>query len=147
MLTAAVARYLADLAPAVYGTYGVAGSTIHVEDLPATPVDGIGIYFKTAPVDNAGDGYAREAFQIVVRRTNTTGRARSGYEVAKSVRDTLDGLRYVTLAEGTDDEVQLRWCLSDDSGPTNLGDDANGVPRWSLRFTTLAKHDTAHSIV
>lgn len=148
MLTAAIARYLADLDETVYGTFSTTeASTIHLEELPEKPVDAIAVAFKTGPPDNTGDGYAREALQIIVRRQNTAGRSRTGYDVARSIRDALDGLRYVTLAEGTDDEVRLCWCLADDSGPVNLGDDANGVPRWSLRFTTLTKHDTAHSIV
>jgi hypothetical protein len=35
MLTAAIARYLADLDSAVYGTFDVAGASIHLEELPA----------------------------------------------------------------------------------------------------------------
>lgn len=144
MLTSAIARHLATLG---FGTYNVAGASIQLEQLPASPVDAIAVAFKTGPADSAGDGYAREALQIIVRRSITAGKARTGYEAARTVRDALDGLRHVTLAAATPDEVRLVWMLADDSGPTNLGDDANGIPRWSLRFTTLTVHDTANSIV
>jgi hypothetical protein len=142
MLTAAVARFLDDLG---HGTYDVAGATIHLEELPAQPPNAVSVAFKTGPVDNTADGYARNSIAIVVRQSNTTGRARSGYDKALAIRDDLNGLKHQVLAAGTDDETRLIWMLSDDGGPTNLGDDSNGTPRWSLRFTALIAHDTAHT--
>lgn len=142
MLTSALARLLDDLG---HGTYGVAGASIHLEELPGKPANAISVAFKPGPVDNRADGYARPSVQIVVRQSNTTGRARSGYAIAMAIRDDLNGLTHTTLAEGTDDEVRVVWLMSDDNGPTNIGDDGNGTPRWSLRFTSLIAHDTAHS--
>lgn len=142
MLTSALARHLAALGR---GTYGQAGASIHLEELPATPVDATAVAFKPGPVDNQLDGYARPAVQILVRRGGTSGRARTGYTAAVQIRDDLNGLHHVTLAAGTDDETRVISLVSDDAGPTNLGDDANGVPRWSLRFVALVGHDTAHS--
>lgn len=147
MLTAAFARHLAALDPESFGTFDVADATIHLDQLPDQPADAIGIFARPGPVDDMLDGYDREAIQILVRRDPAPGRARTGYEVAKDIRDALNGLRHVTLAPDTPDEVRLVKCIADDSGPYNLGDDPNARPRWSLRFTTQTVHDTAHSIV
>lgn len=143
-----MARQMAAAEPVLYGKYDEHGAGIFLEQLPEKPSNAIAVMFKPGRAEyGAPDGYDRESVQMLVRRDNTGGRARTGYDVAKSIRDFFDGLRHVTLAEGTPDETRLVWCLADDSGPTNIGDDANGVPRWSLRFTTLTVHDTAHSIL
>lgn len=142
MLTAGLARHLAELG---HGTYDEVGASIHLEELPAQPPDAVAVAFKPGPVDNAADGYERPSIQIVVRQTTGQGRARRGYTKAAAIRDDLNGLTRTTLAAGTDDEVRLVWLLSDDNGPTNIGDDANGIPRWSLRFTSCVAHDTAHT--
>lgn len=147
MLTAAIARHLAELDPDLFGTFDEPGASIHLEQLPDEPVDAVGIFARPGPLDDNLDGYDYEAVQILVRRDASGGRARSGYTVAKAIRDRLNGLRHVTLAPGTADEVRLVKCLTDDSGPYNLGDDANGRPRWAIRFTTQTAHDTEHSIV
>lgn len=148
MLIAAIARHLATLNPALYGKFDAVGATIHVEGLPPEPQDAIGIFTKPGPVQGGvPDGYDYESFQVVVRRSNTKGLARSGYDVAKKIRDDLNGLRHIDLATGTEDAVRLIWCISDDVGPYSIGVDANGLPRWALRFNTQTAHDTAHAIV
>lgn len=147
MLTAAFARHIADLDPDRYGTFDVPGASIALQDMPVA-VDGIGVFVKPGRVEyGVPDGYDYESIQIIVRRDKARGRARSGYEVAKDLRDALHGLRHVDLAPGTEDEVRLIRCLADDNGPTDLGVDANGHRRWSLRFDTQTAHDTDHSIV
>jgi len=151
MLTAAFARHMAAAEPELFGRFDAPGAGIFLEELPDRPAAAIAVMLKPGRVEyGVPDGYNYESIQILVRRPENSsggGRVRNGLTVANSIRDFFNGLRHITLAEGTDDEVRLIWCLSDDSSPTNIGNDANGVPRWSLRFTTQTAHDTAHSIV
>lgn len=147
MLTAAIARHLNELGHGTFDPDSETEDSIHLEELPVKPVDAVSVAFKPGPTDNTVDGYAREAIAVVVRRPNTTGRARSGYDLARAIRDDLNGLTHTTLAAGTVDETRVVWLMSDDGGPTNIGDDSNGTPRWSLRFYALTAHDTAHTKV
>lgn len=130
MLTAAAARRLAVLLPWV--KYGGPGTTAFLETLPPEPATAVGLF---AEAGRAPDRFRRPAIQVLVRGDNTPGnRARSGHALAMQVLDALDGDSHVTWAPGTDDEVRVAWCLSQQSGPVSLGDDDNGVPRWSVRF-------------
>lgn len=133
VLTAAIAHWLDAQG---HGVYGRAGTNLFLEELPSSPVDAVSVGVKAAPGPDLS-GYDRQGIQVVVRHKTGNGRARPGYERAQQLRDALHGLRHTTLAEGTPDEVRVVWCLADDGGPTNLGDDGTGVPRWSLRFIVL----------
>lgn len=133
MLTAALAHWLDTQG---LGVFGRAGTNLFLEELPSSPVDAVAVGFKASPGPDLS-GYDRQGIQLTVRHKTGSGRTRPGWTRANELRDALHGLRHITLAPGTPDEQRVVWCLSDDAGPTNLGDDAIGVPRWSLRFTLL----------
>jgi hypothetical protein len=133
MIQAAVAKYLAERG---HGTYGQAGADLFLERLPAEPADATAVYVKPAPPGDYSD-HQPVGLQIIVRRSPAPGggdRTRRGYDDAVAIRAELHGLRHITLDEAGPDETRVVWLRADDARPTNLGDDTNGVPRWSLRF-------------
>lgn len=141
MLTAGLAKYGHTQGLWVYG---VAGTTMFLGELPATPISGQAITPKTAPPSDYSD-HQLEGVQIIVRRDTASERA--GFVAAMDIRDALHGLRGVTLDPGGTDHTRLIWLRADDSGPLPLGKDATGRQRWSLRFLAQTVHDTALSIL
>jgi hypothetical protein len=128
MLTAALAHYLDDQG---LGVYGKPGTDMFLESLPPDPVEAVGIY---AEPGSKSDRFRRPGVQIIVRGSVEGGRARAGYARAASILDALDVLTHTTWAPFTDDEVRIAWCMARQAQPVSIGDDDNGVPRWSVRF-------------
>lgn len=143
MLTVAIARYLGTREIGLH--YGPTQWNIGLEELPALD-DAAAVLLKTAPVGDYSDSKL-SGVQILVRWATGPGTARPGYDKAIEIRDELHGLRHITLDPGGDAETRLLWMRSDGDQPLNLGDDANGQPRWSLRFLAATTHDTALTIL
>ena len=142
MIQVALCKYLAAQG---HGTHGVAGSSLTVEQLPTSPLNAACVAMKTAPPGDYGD-QKTEGIQIIVRGDKAAGRKPS-YDRAVAIRDQLHGLRKITLDDGGADETRLLWMRSDGDTPVNLGDDANGNPRWSLRFLAGVFVVTANTIL
>jgi hypothetical protein len=128
--------------------YGRAGTDAFLEDMPDKPVAAVAAFARPGGAEtDGGHGYDEPAVQLLIRgdKTNpqTPGRARSGYDRALAIRDALHGLSGVTLAEGTDDEVYVVQCLATQSEPTNIGDDPDDRPRWSVPFRLEVFRPTA----
>lgn len=128
MLTAALAHYLDEQG---LGVYGRAGTDVFLEHLPAEPVAAVGLYLE--PGQRAGR-FRRPGIQVIVRGTTDGSRARTGYTRAVGILKALDVLTHTTWAEFTDDAVRVAWCMARQATPVSLGEDDDGVPRWSLRF-------------
>lgn len=128
MLTAALAHYLDDQGLV---TYGRTGADAFLEALPPDPVEAVGLY---AEPGRKVDRFRRPSVQVIVRGTSTGARARTGHTRAQAILDALDVLTHTTWGAGTADEVRVAWCMSQQAGPVSIGDDDNGVPRWSVRF-------------
>jgi hypothetical protein len=138
VITAAFLRYLDDAGLLVYGRDG---ADAFLEDLPDVPVAAVAAFARPGGAEtDGGHGYDEPGVQLLVRGDpddpDTPGRARSGFGRASAIRAALHGLHSVTLAEGTEDEVWLVQCLATQSQPTNLGDDPDDRPRWSIDFRT-----------
>lgn len=146
MLTAAIARHLTTSHPELGLVYDADGTNQFLQELPNAPTDAVAWLFSVSPPADLSDTRV-SGLQAIVRWTAGTGRARSGYQVARSILDTLHGLHGITLAPGTEDETVLVSLLADTAEPINLGDDTNGVPRWSLRFQAQTVAVTAHTIL
>lgn len=136
MITAALFLYLDTLGLV---TYGRTGADAFLEDMPDTPVAAVAGFVRPGGAEtDGGNGYDEPAVQFLVRgdKNNplTPGRARSGYQRAGAIRDALHGLSGVTLAPGTEDQVYVVQCLATQSEPTNIGDDPDDRPRWSIPF-------------
>lgn len=142
MIQAALCKYLATQG---HGTHGVPGSSLTIEQLPTAPVVAACVATKTAPAGDYGD-QKTEGIQIIVRGTKGEG-TRPSYQRAIAIRDNLHGLRKITLDDGGPDETRVLWIRSDGDTPVNLGDDANGNPRWSLRFLAGTFVVTANTIL
>ena len=138
MLTAALARHLHASGLAQYDPDDPddpdVETTAFLEDLPAQPAAALGIYATGGNAPSGAVGMRRPGVQVIVRGDRHNGRARSGYEVAEAILEALDGSGHVVWGAGTPDAVRVAWCLAKQSAPINLGDDANGSPRWSVRF-------------
>lgn len=145
MITSALLTYLHSLGIVTYGT---PGTDAFLEDLPDKPVAAVAAFARPGGAEtDGGHGYDEPAVQFLIRgdRTNPTtpGRARAGYGRAQAIRDALHGLAGVTIAEGTDDETYIVQCLATQSEPTNIGDDPDDRPRWSVPFRLEVFRPTA----
>ena len=129
MILAALAHELDRLGLA---TYGEAGADCFLEDIAPEPADAVGIYTRTGPEPDVKHAYDAPRLQVVVRADGSSGRAREGFTRAQAIRDAVHGLRHVTWAQGTEDELRVIECRALSSLPLNLGDDDQGRPRWSV---------------
>ncbi|TFV91407.1 minor capsid protein [Blastococcus sp. CT_GayMR16] len=145
MISSALLQYLDSIGIVVYGR---TGNDAFLEDLPDQPVAAVAAFTRPGGADtDGGHGYDEPAVQFLVRGNKanpaTPGRARAGYTRAVAIRDALHGLSGVTIAEGTDDEVYVVQCLATQSEPTNIGDDPDDRPRWSVPFRLEVYRPTA----
>lgn len=145
MFASAIGHYLDSLGLV---TYGRAGNDFYLEDLPDKPVAAVAAFTRPGGAEtDGGHGYDEPAVQLLVRGDHTSpqtpGRARSGYQRARAIRDALHGLSSVTLAPGTEDEVYVVQLLATASEPTNIGDDPDNRPRWSVTFRAEVYRPTA----
>lgn len=145
MITSAVGHYLDSLGLVVYGR---TGNNYFLEDLPDQPVAAVAAFARPGGAEtDGGHGYDEPALQLLVRgdkaNPQTPGRARAGYGRARAIRDALHGLAGVTMATGTPDEVYVVQCLATQSEPTNIGDDPDDRPRWSVPFRLEVFRPTA----
>lgn len=136
MISAALLHYLDSLGLVVFGR---AGNDAFLEDLPDKPVAAVAVFARPGGADtDGGHGYDEPAVQFLVRGDHTSaatpGRARAGHTRAVAIRDALHGLAGVTIAKGTPDEAYVVQCLATQSEPTNIGDDPDDRPRWSIAF-------------
>jgi hypothetical protein len=134
MIAAALLRYLDAKGLVVFGR---TGTNAFLETMPDKPVRSVAAFTRGGGAGtDGGHGYDEPAVQFLVRTDpkaqGATGRARDGYVWASQIRDALHGLSGVTIAAGTDDEVYVVQCLATQSEPTNIGDDADDRPRWSV---------------
>lgn len=142
MHTASLARYLDSRGLVVFDA---AGADCFLEKLPPEPVDAVAVYARQGP---AGDltPYVWLGAQVVVRSSGAGGDARAGYERALGIHDELNGLRHVTLAPGTADELRLIRCLALHDAPVSLDRDAEDRIRWSLLFSLYVVRPGTHSL-
>lgn len=138
MISAAVLQYLDTQGLVVHGRPGTDAFLEGMRDLPVEQV--VAFVRPGAGETDGGHGYDEPGVQLLVR--GATGSARDGYERAVTLRDALHGLSGVTLAPGTPDEVYVVQCVATQSVPTNLGDDPDGRPRWSIPFRFEVRNPT-----
>lgn len=141
MYLAALARHL-DAAGLV--VYGRTGADCFLETLPASPVAAVGLF----SVPRAGDDlspWGEVSAQLVVRAD--TDSARTGHERAATLRAALHGLRHVTLAPATPDELRLVWCVAQSRFPVSLGRDPEQRVKWSVRLDLMVTAPSTHTIV
>lgn len=140
--TASIARHLAAEGAVVFGQ---AGANCFLETLPDTPADAVAVF--TLP--GGGDDYqpwGMAGAQLIVRADGSGGAAREGYERAADLRTMLHGLRHVTLAPGTADELRLVWCKAQTRLPVGLGRDAEQRHKWSVGFELLVLRPDPHGL-
>jgi hypothetical protein len=63
---------------------------------------------------------------------------------AQELYDELQGLRYVTLDPGGEDELRLCLCSSLQTAPFNLGRDEKARYRYTLNFALHVRRVTTH---
>lgn len=143
MHTAAIARHLHSLGAVVFDQVG---ADCFLETLPTEPVDAVAVMSLPGGRDDY-EQWGRAGFQLVVRADGTTGQAREGYERAADLRAVLHGLRHVTLAPGTGDELRLVWCRAETRTPVSLGRDPEQRVKWAVTFDALVELPTDHTIV
>lgn len=142
MHTAALARYLDSRGLVVFDA---TGADCFLEDLPPEPVNAVGVYTRQAPAGDL-DPYVWTGAQLVVRADGSAGDAATGYARAEELRDELNGLRHVTLAPGTADEVRLIRCLALHDNPVGLGKDKAGYHRWSVLLSLYLNRPGSHTL-
>ena len=142
MITRALAKYL-DAAGLV--SYEPAGlGDCFLEHLPDTP-DAAVMLLSTGgnPLGAATTyGWDEPTVQVMVR--GVAEDPETPQAAAQALYDALQGLRYVTLDAGGDDEVRLCSCSSLQTAPFNLGRDEKGRYRFTLNFALHVRALTEH---
>lgn len=142
MTSRALAKYLTSLGLATY-TPAVGGDCFP-EKLPDTP-DAAVMILSTGgnPTPAAATwGYDEPTVQLMVRGAPNdwaTPQAR-----ALALYGELQGLRYVTLDAGGEDDVFVIKTEAAQTAPVNIGTDAKGRYRYTLNFALHVRALTAH---
>ena len=91
---------------------------------------------------HATQGYDEPTLQLHASRR--AGRPAAPLARAWSAYAALQGLRYVTLDEGGEDEVFLIVCTSPQTAPANVGTDEKGRYRFTLNLALHVRALTEH---
>jgi Bacteriophage minor capsid protein len=142
MISRALAKYLDVAALAEYRPDG--GGDCFLEHLPDSPDEAIGIYSTGGNPLPASDtyGYDEPTVQLMVRGEVDDPLAPK--ERADGLYAALQGLRYVTLDSGGEDEVFVVVTSSPQTAPVNIGSDETGRYRYTLNFALHVRALTAH---
>jgi hypothetical protein len=142
VIARALAKWLDDAGLVTYSA--TSGGDCFLEHLPDSP-DAAVMVLSTGgnPLGAAATyGWDEPTVQLMVRGAadDPTTPAAS----AQALYDALQGLRYVTLDEGGDDEVRLCSCTSLQTAPFNLGRDEKDRYRFTLNFALHVRRPTEH---
>lgn len=142
MIACALAKWLT--AEALVAYTEEAGGDCFLEHLPDSPDAAIMLLSTGGNPLPASDtfGYDEPTVQLMVRGAplDPLGPA----ERALSLYDALQGLRYVTLDAGGEDEVRLIEARSSQTAPVALGSDEKDRYRFSLNFAFHVRALTQH---
>jgi hypothetical protein len=136
MLTAAVLRYLDSIDLVVFGR---AGADAFLERAAEEADDAVAIVSQPGR-ESRLDEYDWPDFQVICQ---SGPQPRSAYDRAMRIRDALNGLRYVVLADGTPDRVDVNWIIAKQSAPVNLQVSTAGMFRYSLGYRAEIRRATA----
>ncbi len=142
MISRALAKYLDAAGLAEYRPEG--GGDCFLEHLPDDPDEAIGVFSTGGNPLPASDtyGYDEPTVQLMVR--GEPDDPETPRERADGLYGALQGLRYVVLDAGGEDEVRLVVCRSSQTAPAPIGTDEKGRQRYSLNFALHVRALTAH---
>ena len=142
MISRALAKYLTDAGLVTYSA--TTGGDCFLEHLPDTPDAAVMILSTGGNLTPAAAtwGYDEPTVQLMVRGAPNDPMTPQARAVA--LYGELQGLRYVTLDAGGDDEVFVIVCESPQTAPVNIGTDLKNRYRYTLNFALHVRALTAH---
>lgn len=143
MISRALAKHLHSAGLVVYDPAG-AGGNCFLEHLPDAP-DAAVMVLSTGgnPTPAAATwGYDEPTVQLMVRGLPNDPITPQAH--AQALYKALQGLRYVVLDEGGEDETRLIVTESPQSAPYNLGQDEKSRYRFVLNFALHIRALTAY---
>ena len=142
MISRALAKWLDAHALASYREG--AGGDCFLEHLPDAPDEAVQILSTGGnPLPAAATwGYDEPTLQLMLR--GAPGDPERPLARAWSTYAALQGLRYVTLDEGGEDEVFLILCSFAQTAPVNIGADQKGRYRYTLNAALHVRALTEH---
>ena len=108
-----------------------------IVELPSTPDFAVAFQPRPGFPPDDDSGYELAEEKIIVRTPADAGYL-VGHDLAKSIRDSLNGTGETTWASGTEYETPIAWCNANEDKPVWLGRDEQDRPRWSVSIQTLA---------
>ncbi len=143
MIARALAKWL-DAADLVTYEAGAAGGNCFLEHLPDSPDEAVMVLSTGGNPTPAMTtyGWDEPTVQLMVRGVPED--PETPQAAAQALYDALQGLRYVTLDAGGDDEVRLCVCTSLQTAPFNLGRDEKGRYRFTLNVALHVRAKTEH---
>ena len=143
MIARALAKYLDAAGLVTYDATGTTGNVL-LERLPDAPDEALMVLSTGGnPLGPAATyGWDEPTVQLMVRGAPDDPETPAA--AAQALYDALQGLRYVTLDPGGEDEVRLCVCSSLQTGPFNLGRDERDRYRFTLNFALHVRRATEH---
>jgi len=143
VIARALAKYLDAAGLVTYDATGTTGN-VFLEHLPDAPDEALMVLSTGGnPLGPAATyGWDEPTVQVMVRGVPED--PETPQAAAQAIYDELQGLRYVTLDAGGDDEVRLCSCSSLQTAPFNLGRDEKGRYRFTLNFALHVRALTEH---
>lgn len=143
MIARALAKHLHAAALVTYDPTGATGN-VFLEHLPDAPDEALMVLSTGGnPLGAAATyGWDEPTVQLMVR--GAPDDPQTPASAAQELYDALQGLRYVTLDPGGEDEVRLCVCESLQTGPYNIGRDEKGRYRFTLNFALHVRRPTEH---
>jgi len=143
MIARALAKWLTTVGLANYQPVA-GGGDLFLEHLPDAPDAAVQLYSTGGnPLSAAATwGYDEPTVQLMVR--GAPDDPLSPQARAQALYGALQGLRYVLLDEGGEDEVFVVVCESLQTAPVNIGTDEKGRYRYTLNLALHVRALTAH---
>jgi len=143
VIARALAKYLDAAGLVTYDATGTTGN-VFLERLPDAPDEALMVLSTGGnPLGPAATyGWDEPTVQLMVRGAPDDPETPAA--AAQALYDALQGLRYVTLDPGGEDEVRLCVCSSLQTGPFNLGRDERDRYRFTLNFALHVRRATEH---
>jgi len=143
VIARALAKYLDAAGLVTYDATGTTGNVL-LERLPDAPDEALMVLSTGGnPLGPAATyGWDEPTVQLMVRGAPDDPETPAA--AAQALYDALQGLRYVTLDPGGEDEVRLCVCSSLQTGPFNLGRDERDRYRFTLNFALHVRRATEH---
>ncbi len=143
MIARALAKHLDAVGLVRYDATGATGD-VFLEHLPDAPDEALMVLSTGGnPLGPAATyGWDEPTVQLMVRGAPDDPETPAA--AAQELYDALQGLRYVTLDPGGEDEVRLCSCSSLQTAPFNLGRDEKGRYRFTLNFALHVRALTEH---